>query len=108
MQAVAHVGNVAGRLEFKSIDPRAVEGAFVDCDGVRHAQDPRPLSVARADIEVRPLSVIAHQKRPAIFQSAVEMDDWNALAVRFSDDAIACLKNESARVHHDAIVREWR
>ncbi len=55
---------------------------------------------------MRPLPIIAHQKRAARLQPPVEMHDRNAPPIGTRRDAIAGLKDETADIH-PAILRHW-
>lgn len=76
---------------------------------------PRTRSVFRPNIKMRPLSIVAHEERAAVFQSTIYMYDGNAASARVGHDAIARLQNETACFHdggHFAPIcvrsRAWR
>ena len=47
------------------------------------------------------LPIVAHEECSAIFEPAVEMDHGDTAATRLGDDAIAGLKNDTARDGHN-------
>ena len=65
--------------------------------GCRRAQRAGALGIGGADVEVRALPIVAHQKGAAMLQPAVQMHDRHPPAVAGGDDAIARLENEAAR-----------
>ena len=105
MQAVAQRWHVRRHLDFDSRDRLARERAAVDRLRRRHAQRACALRVGLAHIEMRPLAIVAHEERAAVFQAAVDLDDGNARAVRPVCDPVAGLQNEAARLdRHPGIV----
>jgi hypothetical protein len=60
------------------------------------AQRSRKLGVARPNIEVRMLAIVAHEERAAAGQPSIEMHDWQPI-----HDAIAGLENETAGAFHE-------
>ena len=71
VQPVAQGRHVGRRFDFDSRDRLASERALVDRLRLRHAQRARALRVGRADIEMRPLPIVAHEERAAVFQPSV-------------------------------------
>src|SRR3970282_213305 len=65
----------------------------------RRAERRRALGVGGADVEVRPLPVVAHEERAAVLEAAVEMNHGDARALRARDHAVARLENEAAGDH---------
>jgi hypothetical protein len=56
---------------------------------------------------MRPLPIVADEKRFARLQSPVEVDDGNALSVRSGYDPVTGLENETAELDHPGILRVW-
>lgn len=56
------------------------------------------LDIARPNVKVRALAVVAHEERAAPIQPAVQVHDGGAPAAGRGADAIARLENESSHV----------
>src|SRR5882672_4110530 len=65
----------------------------------RSAKRARPFRLRGADVEMRSLSIVAHEKRATVLEPAVQVDHRNPRAGRSRHDAITRLKDEAARFH---------
>ena len=70
--------------------PRAGAGRHLEAGGLwlRCAQREHTLDIVRANIKVRALPVVAHQKGPVIYQSTVEMHYRHAAPVRRGNNSL--------------------
>ena len=100
MQAVAQGRHIRRHLDLDSHDWLAVERAAVDELRRRHAQRSRAFRIGRAHVEVRALSVVAHQERAAVLQAAGYVHDRDARAVRPVRGPVGRLQNEAAHGVH--------
>ena len=68
------------------------------CGGGAPSARARSASVG-ADVEVRPLPIVAHEERAAVFQPAIQMHDGYPQAPGVRDDAVVRLEEEAAHLH---------
>ncbi len=106
VQPVAQRRDILRRLDRNAHDGIAAERQLARCFGLGRAQRLRPSRVARADVEVGALPVVAHQKGAPILQPTIYMYDRQARPVAARYDSIACLEDEAAYFVHVRIVRE--
>jgi hypothetical protein len=104
MQAITQGRHIRRHLDFDARDGLASERAALDRSRRRDSHCARALRVSGAYIKMRELTVVAHEKRAAVFQSAVDLDDRHARAIRPVRDPVARLQNEAARLVHRRIV----
>ncbi len=95
VQSVAYPGNILRSLRLQPAHRSPRETAFVGGLRFRRTQRSSPLSVDRADVEVRTLPVVAHQECIAALQPTMNVYDGPALSIGAGDHAIVRLKNET-------------
>jgi len=71
---------------------------------IRGSQLPGLLRIGRAYVEVRPLTIVAHQEATAVLESAVQMHHGDAASVGVGDHTVTGLQYEAARDGHRRIV----
>jgi len=108
MQTITQRRDVRGYGDLDQRDRRSVERVFYGQSRLFRSGIEGPGGIGRADIEMRLLPIIAHEKRAAVFQPAIEVHHGSPTAARLSDDPIAGLENDTAGLGQQLSCRSGR
>ncbi len=82
MQSISHCWHIAWRFRHDQGNGGAVESALLDGTRLGRTESARPVDILGANIEVRALTIVTHQKRAAIRKASIDMHDRPATGPR--------------------------